>query len=76
MPLTGASREAGRGGWAGRRQGLGGEYTFALSSSVLALRVTWALIWSPHTPNRLDCPQKHLQLMSLEPLNIRGGSPR
>ena len=45
------------------------------SSSAPVLRVTWALIWSPHTPNRLDCPQKHLQLMSLEPLNIRRGSP-
>ena len=34
----------------------------------------WALIWSLHTPNRLDCRQRHLRMMLLETLNIRSGS--
>lgn len=40
-------------------------------SSEAALQVILQpLIWCPHAPNRLDYPQKHLQMMFLEPLSI------
>lgn len=68
VPLTRQLRGVGqRGGrWA---QGAGTAHP-PLSSEA-ALQVTLQpLIWCSHAPNRLDYPQKHLQMMFLEPLSI------
>lgn len=57
----------------GRRLGGGGADAFSGLPAALQLWLR-ALIWSPHTPNRLDCQQERLQRMLLEPLNMRSGS--
>ena len=70
---TDSSAGAGRDG-GGSGAGAGAR-THSWPSSEPALQGTCpALIWCPHTPNRLDYPQKHLQMMFLEPLSIRSGS--
>lgn len=75
LHAAGASEGLGKGGWASQA-GIGWRVRVCTGPPpCFALRVTWALIWSLHTPNRLRLPTEALAADVHWSLLTSGGSP-